>query len=134
MHRSAFSVFPIGLLILVLVCGCSAPQDQSADTSTDSTLSEQEWSKIDPDLTRLMTDSVKVTDVPTKRRSDGTRVFAVWIRGADPGVLEGAGVSADSIHGGQVWTWLSPAEMREVAQLEAVERIRADNNPMPRKE
>lgn len=131
MPGALVSVVLAGVL-LGLLGSCSSPSDQSAKTPSDSTLSEEQWSKIDPDLTRLMSDSVRVTDVPSRRRTDGSRVYSVWIQTSDRAALEAIDVSAASTQDGRVRAWLSLSKMREVARLDAVERIRADNDPVPR--
>lgn len=134
--RTQYVVFPVVLMSLLFLglFGCSGSQERPSATTADSTLSEEQWSKIDPDLTRLMTDSVKITDVPTRRRADGTRVFAVWIQPPAREALEAAGVTTDSTREDRVRVWLSLAEMRELARLETIERLRADNDPVPRNE
>lgn len=121
-------VFCVGLLL-----ACRNTQQPSAPpTASEDVLTAAERAKIDGDLLRLTDDSGQVTDVPSIRRPDGTRAYAVRIRTSDLEVLRRAGVSTDSTADGTVWTRLSLDEIRGVAQIEGVTAIRADNDPVPR--
>lgn len=131
--RRACPVILAGVFFLGLVA-CSGSQDSPSGVERDSALSEVERSKIDPDLLRLMTDSVKVTDVPAVQGGGGTWFYAVWVQAQDLDALASAGVSTDSLRDGEVWTRLSLDEVREVARLQAVTGIRADNDPEPRRQ
>lgn len=134
MHISTTNVLLLsGLLCAGLTAACSDAQQLSAPpTASEEALTAAERSKIDDDLLRLASDSVQVTDVPSTRRPDGTRAYAVRIRTSDLEALREAGVATDSTADGTVWTRLSLAEIRGVAQMDAVTAVRADNDPLPR--
>lgn len=123
-----------GVLCTGLLAACTGAQQSSGPpTASEGTLTEAERSKIDRDLLRLENEEVQVTDVPSTQRPDGTRAYAVRIRTSDLAALRDAGISADTTADGEVRTRLSLAEIRGVAQLDAVTAIRADNDPVPRK-
>lgn len=115
-----------------LVAACTGGQSSSPPTAADSVLTAVERSKIDADFRRLMNDSVQVTDIPSVRRSDGTRAYMVRIVASDVSALRKAGVPTDSTIEGTVWTHLSLAEIRGLSRIDAVTALRADNEPQPR--
>lgn len=122
-----------GVLCIGLIAACTdARRGSGPPTASADLLTTTERAKIDGDLLRLTGDSVQVTDVPSTRRPDGTRAYAVRIRTTDLEALRTAGVSTDSTADGTVWTRLSLAEIRGVAQIKSVTAIRADNDPVPR--
>lgn len=115
-----------------LVAACTGGQSSSPPTAADSVLTPIERGKIDSDFRRLMNDSVRVTDIPSVRRSDGTRAYIVRIVTSDVSALRKAGVPTDSAIGGTVWTHLSLAEIRGLSRMDAVTALGADNEPQPR--
>lgn len=128
------SVLFLGSVLCVgLLAACTdAEQPSGPPTASEGTLTTAERSKIDKDLLRLENEDVQITDVPSTRRPDGTRAYAVRIRTSDLATLRDAGIQADTTADGTVRTRLSLAEIRGVAQLEAVTAIQADNDPVPR--
>lgn len=90
-----------------------------------------ERAKIDSDFRRLMNDSVRVTDIPMVRRSDGTPAYMTRIVTSNVDSLRSVGVPTDSAIGGTVWTHLSLAEIRGLSRLRFVTALAADNDPMP---
>jgi len=113
---------------------CSGPETDSVPERDDSALKKEQRAKIDDDLLRLMTDTLKISTIPSRQRPDSTWEYAVRIQSADVEPLRTMGVVSDTASGTGVRTWLSMDEIRRVARITAVEAIRADNDPLPRKE
>ena len=111
--------------LLLLLAGCSASHD----------LTPEQKSKLDARLQILIgSDARSLPDgLDTTNRPDGTREYAVIIRGGKAEEIKAAGIRVAGVVGELVTARVTIEELRTLARLQGVRSIEASGTVYPNK-
>ena len=109
------------LLIGILAVGCAS-----------SRLSDQERSKLDPQLAKLLSgEQVSESVLDASLRADGAKEYGVIIRSTDVQALRSAGIRIGSVLGNVITARVTLAELRTVVSLPTVRAVEIGSRNYP---
>lgn len=100
--------------------------------SGTKSLTASEKAKLDPQLLVLLQDeNIVESDYSISLRQDGTKQYAVIIRGTNPEELRAAGIALQAVMGDVITARVTKEELRKVVALPSVRAVQNSSKDFP---